>query len=981
MKIQKRDNTFTEFNPKKIEIALKNAFSDVKIPYDNNIFILVLERIDKNPTVEKIQDIVEEVLMSTYSIVAKAYIIYRERRSQLRKLVSSVTENTSKNLSKNLEKIFIQIEKNFDEKYSLDIIIHKFKTLFSKTLKSDDYVLDCLIKGTSELTSMETPKFELISALFLNLKYKLKIKDFENSHNLKSFYDKLVYLTENGLYSPLVLKKFTMEEIHELSRIIDNTRDELLNYSGLDLLYKRYVIRTHNGDVVESIQEMFLGIAMFLGMNDKVYIKDFYDVLSKLKITVATPTLANARKTHHQLSSCFIDTVPDSLDGIYQSISNFANVSKHGGGMGMYLGKIRAMGSDIRGFKGASGGVLRWIKIINDTAVAVDQLGVRQGACAVYLDLWHRDLPEFLQLRTNNGDDRMKAHDVFPAICVPNYFWDSVNNDVNGTWYLMCPHEIYTAKGYYLEDFYGDEWVSKYHDCIKDSRIEKRSIQIKELLRLIIKSAVETGTPFIFNRDLVNEANPNKHNGMIYSSNLCVSGDTKILTDKGYQTISTLVDQDVNVWNGEQWSKTTVRKTGGNQELLLVKTKYGKELKCTPYHKFYIECDNQITEVRAHELKKGDKLIKFKLPTIKKGIKPNGILEMQECGIDLTLINSCNDTIESVTTLSKKEDTYCFNEPLRHMGMFNGILTGQCTEIAQNMSPVEHIETTTDGDVVIRKTKIGDFVVCNLASLTLGRIDVNSKDLEETVETVVRMLDNVIDLNMYPLQYAEKTSKKYRAIGLGVSGYHHMLAKNGIRWESQEHLEFIDKIFERINKQAILTSSKLAQEKGSYECFKGSEWENGNYFTQRNYTSKEWQEVKEIVKNGMRNGYLLAIAPTGSTSVISGTSAGIDPIMNKYFLEEKKGSMLPRVAPDLNSDTMWLYKNAHHIDQKWSIKACGVRQRHIDQAQSMNLYITNDYTFRQILDLYLEAYKNGVKTLYYVRSKSLEVEECESCSS
>ena len=830
MKVEKRDHSFVNFNINKIECAIKNAFKDSSCVYDektireitNDVCYYVNEL--EYVSVEKIQDIIEYMLLVSYPSVAKSFIIYREKRSQTRKLTSCILDNVSKPLAKKIEKLFMYIEKNYDEKYSLDVIIHKFNSIFNNSNINDDNVLDTLVKGTVELTSMNAPEFEKISALFLNLKYKNIVKKFEDKNKLHTFYDKIKFLTEKGLYSDKVLKTYTKDEIDSLSKLINNKNDLLFNYSGLDLLYKRYVIKTHDGHVVESLQEMFLGIAMFLAMNDKAYVRDFYNVLSQLKITVATPTLANARKPHHQLSSCFIDTVPDSLDGIYQSLDNFAKVSGAGGGMGMYLGKVRASGSDIRGFKGASGGIIRWIKLINDTAVAVDQLGVRQGAVAVYLDIWHSDLREFLQLKTNNGDDRMKAHDIFPALCVPNYFWEQVKNNINGNWYLMCPHEIRKFKGFSLEDYFGDEWKDKYIDCLQDERITKHMIKIKDLIRLILKSAVETGTPFIFNRDLINEANPNSHVGNIYSSNLC-------------------------------------------------------------------------------------------------------------------------------------------------------------TEIAQNMSEIKHVDTSLDKDNnLVRITKPGDFVVCNLASLTLGRIDVNSDDLENTVKTVIRMLDNVIDLNRYPLQYAKLTSNKYRAIGLGVSGYHHMLANNGIKWETQEHLDFVDKIFERINYAAIKASNELALEKGSYSLFDGSDWQTGKYFEKRGYTSDKWQELKKKVSQGMRNAYLLAVAPTGSTSIISGTTAGVDPIMNKYFLEEKKGSMLPRVAPDLSAKTMWLYKNAHHINQEWSIKACGVRQRHIDQAQSFNLYITNQMSLKQVLNLYLKAYENGVKTIYYVRSKSLEVEECESCS-
>ena len=218
----------------------------------------------------------------------------------------------------------------------------------------------------------------------------------------------------------------------------------MFTFSGLDLLLKRYVIRTHDHIPLESPQEMFLGIALHLAMNEKndrmLWVKKFYDMLSRLEVTMATPTLSNARKPYHQLSSCFIDTVPDSLEGIYRSIDNFAQVSKFGGGMGMYFGKVRASGSNIRGFEGAAGGVIRWIRLVNDTAVAVDQLGMRQGAVAVYLDVWHRDLPEFLQLRTNNGDDRMKAHDVFPAVCYPDLFWKMAKEDMDQNWYLSLIH-------------------------------------------------------------------------------------------------------------------------------------------------------------------------------------------------------------------------------------------------------------------------------------------------------------------------------------------------------------------------------------------------------------------------------------------------------------------------------------------------------------------------------------------------------------
>lgn len=727
-----------------------------------------------------------------------------------------------------------EIEKAFPEKeYSMDILAEKFQGFDKPGMQPGERV-SALIKAAVELTTLDAPKWEYIAGRLLCFKLNKDIAAETNSLGVNSFYDKLRYLTDEGLYGDYILAAYSKEEINEAQTFMKPERDTLLNYSGLDLLSKRYLLRTHDQHPIEMVQEMFLGIALHLAMPEKRdrmgWVRRFYDMLSRLEVTMATPTMANARKPYHQLSSCFIDTVPDSLEGIYRSIDNFAQVSKFGGGMGLYFGKVRATGSSIRGFKGVAGGVIRWLKLVNDTAVAVDQLGVRQGAVAVYLDAWHKDLPEFLQIRTNNGDGRMKAHDIFPAVCYPDLFWRMAKEDLNQPWHLFCPHEIMTVKGYCLEDYYGEEWEKRYLDCVADARLSRRIISIKDIVRLVLKSAVETGTPFTFNRDTVNAANPNAHKGMIYCSNLC-------------------------------------------------------------------------------------------------------------------------------------------------------------TEIAQNMSPIESAGTeikTEDGDVVVVKTVLpGDFVVCNLASLSLGHLPLEDEQkMNEIVATVVRALDNVIDLNFYPVPFAQITNHRYRSIGLGVSGYHHALAKRRISWESEDHLKFMDEVFERINFAAIKASCELAGEKGRYDYFEGSDWQTGEYFRKRGYDSQKWQSLAaDVARKGMRNAYLLAIAPTSSTGIIAGTTAGVDPVMKRFFLEEKKGAMLPRVAPELSDKTYWLYKGAYLIDQSWSMRAAGVRQRHIDQAQSVNLYITNDFTMRQVLNLYLLAWECGVKTIYYVRSKSLEVEECESCAS
>ena len=839
MNITKRNGVVEVYNNEKISIAIKKSFiSTGKDVSDSEIAGMVSEVeqfITDNPelrTVEDIQNRVEKCLMAHgYYDEAKNYILFRYQRNEQRQAINYIAWTAD---DRELADVLQSVAREYRERsYSMVTLQEKFAS-FTKPGMSQKDSIDALIKAAVELTTPEAPAWEMISARILSYRSEKNITRLEEEMGLKTFYRKVKYMTEEGLYGDYILQNYSEEEINEAATFIDSERNKLLNYSGLDLLLKRYVIKNYSGKVIERVQEMFLGIALHLAMPEKedrlMWVRRIYDLLSKLEVTMATPTLSNSRKPSHQLSSCFIDTVPDSLDGIYRSLDNFSQVSKFGGGMGMYFGKVRATGGNIRGFKGVAGGVIRWMRLVNDTAVAVDQLGMRQGAVAVYLDVWHKDLPEFLQLRTNNGDDRMKAHDIFPAICYPDLFWKMAEEDMNQNWSLFCPNEIMRIKGYCLEDCYGEEWERKYLDCVNDQRLSRRVISIKDIVRLILRSAVETGTPFTFNRDTVNRANPNGHKGMIYCSNLC-------------------------------------------------------------------------------------------------------------------------------------------------------------TEIAQNMAPIETVSKeveTKDGDtVVVTTTRPGEFVVCNLASLSLGRLPLEDEEkMREKVATVVRALDNVINLNFYPVPYAQLTNQRYRSIGLGISGYHHALAKRRIKWESEEHLEFMDKVFETINRAAILASSNLAKEKGSYQFFEGSDWQTGVYFDKRGYDSAEWQDVRKTVAlQGMRNAYLLAVAPTSSTSIIAGTTAGLDPIMKRFFLEEKKGSMLPRVAPELSDETYWMYKSAYLINQKWSVCASGVRQRHIDQAQSMNLYITNDFTMRQILDLYLLAWKEGVKTIYYVRSKSLEVEECESCSS
>lgn len=714
------------------------------------------------------------------------------------------------------------------------------------------------LQYTLNQIAMDQPNWTFVAArLYLNELYSKAAQNRGFSRYLKygNFYELIKSLTEKGIYSSELLNSYTKEEIEELAEDINPDRDYLFNYIGLFLLVDRYLAKDHERNLYELPQERFMVIAMTVMKNEKPsnrlhLVKEAYWALSNLYMTVATPTLSNAGKSFGQLSSCFIDTVEDSLDGIYLNNWDIARLSKDGGGIGIYFGKVRALGSDIKRFKGNSSGVVPWIRLINDTAVSVDQLGQRQGAVAVYLDLFHKDIMNgFLDLKTNNGDERRKAHDIFTGVTVPDLFMEKLREvDENGRsigeWHTFCPHQVKQIMGWKdengnllgLEDFYDEKdrrfFTEKYEEAVRSPLLPRKSYRAMDIMARIMVAQLETGTPYMFYRDEVNRQNPNKH--------------------------------------------------------LL--------------------------------------------------------------GVGRTAI-------------------YCSN---------------LCTEIAQNMSATSIVSEFEDGDgniVMVRKP--GDFVVCNLSSINLAKA-VPANILERLIRIQVRMLDNVIDLNTISVGQAKLTNKKYRAIGLGTFGWHHLLALKKIYWESEEAVRFADELYEEIAYHTIQSSMELAKEKGSYSQFDGSEWHTGLYFERKNYRSDRWMKLKEkVCKEGMRNGWLMAIAPNSSTAKIGGSTDGIDPLYAVEYAEEKKNFKFKVTAPDLDHVTYDFYRRARHeLDQAWSIKQNAARQRHIDQAISFNLYVRHDIKAKDLLNLHIEAWKQGLKTTYYVRSTSQsEIEECEACHS
>jgi len=660
----------------------------------------------------------------------------------------------------------------------------------------------------------------------------------------QSFPELVRALHAKGIYSDRILKAYSEEELELAGTWLDPVKDELFTYLGLLTMSTRYLARDKDGKTYELPQERYLVIALYLMHKENPakrmeFVREAYWALSNHYMTVATPTFANAGKAWGQLSSCFIDVVDDSLRGIYDSNTDAALLSKAGGGIGVYMGKLRPRGSAIKGIRGLSSGIVPWARQLNNTAVSVDQLGQRQGAIAIYLDVWHKDIFDFLDLKLNHGDPRMRTYDLFTGVAIPDLFMEQVEK--RGSWYLFDPHEVRTKKGWSLEDFCDEEFGrgsfrERYWELVRDPEISKEEVPAIEVMKRIMRSQLETGNPYMLYRDTANRMNPNKHAGVIYASNLC-------------------------------------------------------------------------------------------------------------------------------------------------------------TEILQNNSATTVVEEYLDENgMIVTKKKPGDFVVCNLSSINLART-IPDDVLERLIPIQMRMLDNVIDLNTIEVLQAVVTNQKYRAVGLGVFGWHHLLVLEGILWESEEAVEYADKLHEKIAFLAIRASLELAKEKGAYPLFEGSEWHTGKYFERRGYVRpnfrelppEEWTEweklADEVMRFGLRNGYLQAIAPTGTTSIVGGSSASIDPVYRKEYIEEKNNYRIRVLAPDMTPLRAALYKNAHEIDQMWSIRQNAARTRHVDQGISFNLYVRHDIKAKDLLELHLTAWKMGLKTTYYVRSTTVEIEECESCSS
>lgn len=731
-----------------------------------------------------------------------------------------------------------------------------------------------LIKTAVDKIDIDCPNWTYVAArLFLYDLYH-RVNGFNGYKSLAEYFEKGE--RENRIIGGLK-EKFNLDR---LNKKIVPERDLQFNYLGVKTLYDRYLLKDKQGNPIELPQHMFMGIAMFLAQNEKdpnYWAEQFYDLLSKFEVMVATPTLSNARTPRHQLSSCYVGSTPDSIEGIFDSYKEMALLSKYGGGIGWDFSKIRGLGSFIDGHKNAAGGVIPFLKITNDIAIAVDQLGTRKGAISVYLEPWHSDIFDFVDIKKNSGEERRRTHDLFPALWIPDLFMKRVGED--GLWSLF--DSLACAD---LTNLYGEAFEARYIQYEQDESIVRETVKAKDLWKKILTSYFEIGSPFLCFKDNANRANPNAHAGIIRSSNLC----TEIFQNTEPNTTFIRVE----------FEDGTIEDYPEYQPII---TDYGIE-----------KLSNKITSTDS--------------------------------------------------------------------------IGGKKVFIAQ------------------RESKDGKTAVCNLASINLSKIH-TKEDIERVVPITIRMLDNVIDLNFYPNRKVKVTNLDNRAIGLGVMGEAQMLAESRIEWGSDAHLQKIDAIMESVSYNAIKSSCELAQEKGVYSDFVGSEWSKGIFpIDKANNEAKalvdrgglfaydyDWNALREEVKTkGMRNGYLMAIAPTSSISILVGTTQTIEPIYKRKWFEENLSGLIPVVAPNLSLDNWNYYTSAYEIDQRLLVKAAAVRQKWIDQGQSTNIFMAlNLASGKYLNEIYTLAWKLGLKSTYYLRSQSIEAEtstdtmdrsiECEGC--
>ena len=872
LRVIKRNGSVVDFDRSKIEVAITKAFLAVHTSaaaasssvqqkvakLSQNVYDTFSSRMPSGGTIhiEEIQDQVELALMRSEELkVARAYVLYRAERTKLRQEESSISQEEPKlSPSERTETIAKEACEGLSGTNAETILKEANKNLYEGA--SENEIKEALILSSRSLVEIE-PNYTFATSRILldNLRTEalsfLDITQNATQKEMGKLYPKsLEAFIKKAIELELVNPELGKMNLKKLGKSLKPERDLQFSYLGLQTLYDRYFI--HKNEIrFELPQIFFMRVAMGLAIEEKDREEkaiEFYDLLSSFDYMSSTPTLFNSGTIHSQLSSCYLTTVPDDLKGIYDALGDNAMLSKWAGGLGNDWTPVRGMGAHIKGTNGKSQGVVPFLKVVNDTAVAVNQGGKRKGAVCSYLETWHLDIEEFVELRKNTGDDRRRTHDMNTANWIPDLFMQRVMNGEK--WTLFTPNETPD-----LHDLTGAAFKKRYEEYEKEAKEGRinvsKEVEAEELWRKIISMLFETGHPWITFKDACNLRSPQQHTGVIHSSNLC-------------------------------------------------------------------------------------------------------------------------------------------------------------TEITLNTSPDE-------------------IAVCNLGSINLPnhldeKGDLNEKKLEKTINTAIRMLDNVIDINYYAVPQAENSNLKHRPIGLGIMGFQDALYIKELPYSSEEAISFADESMEMVSYYAIKASSNLAVERESYSSFEGSLWskgilpldsieilkkDRGEEFIEVDTSSRlDWEELRKIVKTqGMRNSNVMAIAPTATIANITGLTQSIEPTYSNLFVKSNLSGEFTiinmHLVDALKKVDMWdevmvydlknlngsleeisrvpdqlkrIFATSFEVEPKWLIEAASRRQKWIDQSQSLNLYVSEP-NGKKLDVMYKMAWLRGLKTTYYLRSRSATTSE------
>jgi ribonucleoside-diphosphate reductase alpha chain len=864
--VRKRDGRIAPFDRDRIAHAIEMAFrAEIGVPYPDPIASAVVDRIeqiagavvDQLPplrddegaaAVEEIQDEVERQLMAAGAFaVARRYILYREARARAR------DQEQLRLLDRDGQEL--RVDRAVIRSWIVDAALGIDGDLPVGEVEDEVVAsvhhgmtlaaLDRAIVLAGRARIERRPAWSRFAArALLRSTYGEVVGRRVAVVEAPAFYaDAFAASIREGVAAGVLSEDLLSFDLARLGAALAPARDLDFRYLGLQTLYDRYLIHV-DGRRIELPQAFWMRVAMGLALAERPEERDdraiaFYEMLSTFRVCSSSPTLFNAGTRHPQLSSCYVTTVQDDLDHIFKSVRDNALLSKWSGGLGNDWTNVRALGSHIRGTNGESQGVIPFLKVVNDTAVAVNQGGKRKGAVAAYLEVWHRDIEEFLDLRKNTGDDRRRTHDMNTAAWIPDLFMERV--DADGSWTLFSPSDVPD-----LHDLYGKAFRARYDACeaaVERGELPGRTVRAVELWRKMLTALFETGHPWITFKDTTNIRSPQDHAGVVHSSNLC-------------------------------------------------------------------------------------------------------------------------------------------------------------TEILLNTSAEE-------------------VAVCNLASINLaahmrdGALD--AELLGETVTTAIRMLDNVIDINYYPIPEAKYANQKHRPVGLGLMGFQDALWSMGVSYASDAAMQFADRSMELISWHALMASSQLAAERGAYPSYAGSKWdrgllpidtvallaeERGRAIDVDMGATLDWEPVRASIRaHGMRNSNTMAVAPTATIANIQGVTQSIEPLYTNLFVKSNLSGEFTVVnealVAELDARGLWdtglldemkywdgsiaaidripeevrrRYPTAFEIDAGWLIEAAARRQKWIDMGQSLNLYIAAP-SGRQLHEMYLLAWSKGLKTTYYLRSR------------